>query len=468
VFNTGYVTYCGIRCVYSIGKDAITLIPANNDDLRKLNSHFDDQHFLFHYADGAEKNCIAFIDRVEINMGPSINLIPLYILRLLNAGPVTYMQVTGPSIDEVFHPAGYFFTKAVSGKENTVDLAYECETADEWTITINDSPINISLQYGGILRRGIASDMMLHPKLCATFPPTTDIEFLIKVYTTITRFLQLIQYNSNIGECRVYLEGTAPEHNSGYLFDWPRVGSSRSFYNEMQYRYIQPFIKDLLQFSAENTNIALQFLPEATYRWNRTDYSTQLLATLFAAFESEYKANICVYETSPVVDYSKIRENVIGKIHECSNLTLTDFERQFLADAENSIQRMGYQIGQNRKVKNVLHVLAPALRSSAENLFIRNKIGSKSGFNDEEISQISKELVGLRAQVSHEYSLSSFDDLQAEYIHFLEILVHAQMLKRADIDDAGIELIIGIVFHCNFKYTEFLQKGNTQGEEPEN
>ena len=465
MFNTGYVTYCGINCIFSLDKDAIKLIPTKEEDLRQLNGHFDDQHFLFRYADGAEKNCIAYIDRTEMNMGPSISLFPKFSLRLLNFGPITSMQITGPSIDEIFHPAGYYYMKAISGEENLVDLAYKCETADAWTINLGDESIGISLQYGGILHHGIASDMMLHPKLVATFKPTTDSEFLFKIYTVVTRFLQLVQYNSNLGECRVYLTGTEPEHNSGYLFDWPRIGIKRSFYNEIQYRYIQPYIQNMLQFSAENTDIALHFLPNAAYRWNRTDYSPQLLATLFAAFESEYKANKCAYETSQVEDYSKIKENVIKKIHECSTSALLDYEKQFLFQAESFVQGLGYQVGQNRKVKNVLHVLAPAFCSSAEHLFIRGRIGSKTGFTDEEINQIAKKLVGLRSQVSHEYSLSSFDDLQAEYIHFLEILVHAQMLKRAGIDDAGIELIIGIVFHCNFKYMELLQKRFLKEEE---
>lgn len=458
MYRVGYVTFHDVDCVYTIDIDGIRLVPVQEENIRKLNTHFDDQNFLFYYTDRIEKNCIAHIDRVEMSADYSIHLIPKYILRLFNDNPISSMQITGPSIDEVFHPAGYYYTKHEAGEKNGTDLTREIEIADQWKISIGDKVVEISLQYGGILHRGIASDMMLHPKLFVTFPPTTDCQFLFKIYSVIIRFMQLLQYNSNCGKCKVYLRGNDPEYNSGYLFDWAFINEKRSFYNEVKYRYLQPYIGNILQFSADNTNISLDFLPNADYRWNRTDYSPQVLTSLFAAFESEYKANIRSYETEPAEDFSSLKKEIVQKIKECASSSMTDSEKEFLSRAENTIQNLGNQAGQSKKVKNVLRVLNNAFHSSAEHLFVRGKIGTKNGFNEEEINRISKELVGLRALVSHEYSLSAFDDLQAEYIHFLEILVHAQMLKRAGIDDSGIELIIGIVFHCNFIYMENLQK----------
>ena len=449
----GYVTFDGIDCVYSFGHNEIKLIPINKEDLRKLNTHFDDQHFMLSFEDDVDKNCIAFVDRVSMNLGHSLSLIPKYLLKLLNDCPISSMQIVGASVDEVFHPAGYYFIKHELGKRNTLDLTREIEKADEWTITVDCIEVDICLQYGGILHRGISSDMMLHPQLVAYFQPTTDWSFLVKTYSVITRFLQLAQYNSNYGESSVYLRGDSPtEHNSGYLFDWTGVGSKRSFFSEVEYRYIKPYIENLLQFSADNADISLAFLPNADFRWNRTDYSPQTLTALFAAFESEYKANRCAYEIEATEDLSAIKKAVIEKVRECSSQPLSEVERTFLLQAENRIFNLGNQIGQTRKVNNTISTLRQALNSSAEQLFIRGRIGSSDGFSEKEIEQISKALVKLRAQVSHEYSLSEFDDLQAEYIHFLEILVYAQMLRRAGIDDAGIELLIGIVFHCNYTY----------------
>ena len=465
MYSCGYVLFDGIDCVYTEDKDGIRLIPTKEESIRKLNAHYDDQNFTFHYVDGVEKNCIAQIDRIEMNAGRSIRLIPNYVIKLSNANPISSMRITGASIDEIFHPAGYFYTKHEAGLENKVDLAYGIEVADKWGITVDGETVEVSLLYGGILHRGIASDMMLHPQLHVTFQPTTDSKFLFKVYSTITRFLQLTQYNCNFGECKVYLRGTELDFNSGYLFDWAHIGANRLFYNEIAYRYIKPYIGSLLQFSADNICISFDFLPNAEYRWKRTDYTPQILTALFAAFESEYKANKHIYETGPTEDYETIKQDVIQKIHECSSSNLTDAERQFLLQAKSSIQRLGTQTGQVKKVKNVLQALDPALKTSAIHLFPRQRLGNEHGFTEAEISKIAKEIVGLRALVSHDYSLSSFTDIQAEYVHFLEILVHAQMLKRAGIDDTGIEQIIGILFHCNFKYMDNLLNKNQADKE---
>lgn len=259
------------------------------------------------------------------------------------------MQIVGASVDEVFHPAGYYYTKHELGKRNTIDLTREFEIADEWMITIDSIEVAICLQYGGILHRGISSDMMLHPQLVTSFPPTADWAFLVKVYSVITRFLQLAQYNSNYGESRVYLRGDSPkEHNSGYLFDWTGVGTKRSFFSEVEYRYIKPYIKNLIQFSADNADISLAFLPDADYRWNRTDYSPQTLATLFAAFESEYKANHCAYEIEPIEDISAIKKAILNKIRECSNQSLSDAESNFILQAEQTVGNLGNQIHNRR------------------------------------------------------------------------------------------------------------------------
>ena len=87
--------------------------------------------------------------------------------------------------------------------------------------------------------------------------------------------------------------------------------------------------------------------------------------------------------------------------------------------------------------------------SSAKHLFIREKMGTENGFSSDNVNKIAKKVVALRGQVSHEYTLLEFDDIQTEYVLFLEIIVYCMMLKRAGIDDDGIELIIGIVFNCN-------------------
>lgn len=463
--STGHIVFDGIECVYIIEKHAIRLIPANPDNYRKLNMHFDDQDFMFSFDNIGENN-LAYIDRAQINLGESLDLYPKYIISMLRKGLISSMELTGPAIDEVFHPAGYFYIKARTGLDNEKDLTREIEEADKWTITINTISVDVTLQYGGILRRGLASDIMLHPQIVVSFPPTDDSTFLYEVYSTITRFLEIVQYNSNFGECKVRLWGEAPDYTSGFFYDWKQMGAKRSFYNDAEYLHIKPYIGRLLQFSADNLSISLDFLPDATYRWNRTDYSPQTFSSLFAAFESEYKANQKAFELAPPDDLTTIKGTLVKKIHECNSEKLTESEKHFIEEAEQRIQQLGNQVGQTRKMANVITALSPALMSSAKRLFIREKIGNAKGFSQKEINRIAQKTVGLRSQVSHEYTLVSFDDFQAEYVHFLEIIVHAQMLKRAGIDDGGIELLLDLVFSCNGSHMKQLQgNGNQQDKE---
>lgn len=453
-FSEGYVNFRGINCIYSINNGEINLIPANRDDLGKLHQLMVDQQFLFCFENDVEKNCIASIDRVKKPMGPYYTLVPRYILKLLNHKPITSMQLTCSSIDEIFHPADYYYMKTKAGMKNETDLAYEIETADKWTIKIDNTDVDVCLQYGGILNHGIASDRSFHPRLIISFEPTNDIKSILIVYCSVTKFLQIAQYNYNFGECKIRLQGNNDDFNSGWLFDLTHTGTERGFYNEARYRFIRPYIKQLLQFAADNTTISLSFLPDATHRYHRSDYTPQLLVALFAAFEDEYKANISIYETEPPADLNRIKKATIDKIRECSSIATTLDEKSFLTHAEERIKDLGNQTGQNRKVKNVIKALHEPLISSATRLFPRNGLGSEKGFNKKDIERIAEKIVGLRAQVSHENSQIEYDDYQVEYIRFLEILVYSQMLKRAEIDDAGIELLIGLVFNCNSKYMD--------------
>ena len=117
----GYAIFHGIECIYVIGTDEIRLIPKNPDDIRKLNCHFDDRNFYFHYSDSVDKNQVAYIKKVKMNIGHSLSLIPLYSVKLFKKAPVSSIEMTGPAIDEFFSPAGYFYNKHISGNKTNHD-----------------------------------------------------------------------------------------------------------------------------------------------------------------------------------------------------------------------------------------------------------------------------------------------------------------------------------------------------------
>lgn len=451
--NEGYVTFDDIECIFIENAKEIKLIPKNPKDLPKLNSHFDDHNFFFRYGDGSYQNCYSYIERVHMNIGNSLSFFPKYTLKLMNRFDISSMEISGPSIDEFFSPSGYYFDKHRAGKKNEVDLTREKELADKWQIKYANTTIEISLYYGGILQHGRGSDLILHPRLYATFPPTNNANYVFDVFSIISRFLQFVQHNSSPRKYKVYLRGNEPEYNSGYLYDWKTRGlDPERYYSESEYRYFKPYMQQLLQFAANNLKMSLRFLPIKGYRFGAEDYITEDITTLFSAFESEYKANLSLFRDREMTDINAIKSEVIQHIYQCDTMNLNSNEKLFLNQAIEQIKRLGTQTGQTKKLKNVITYFEPILLSSAENLFIRNHIGNKSGFTKEEISTIATKIVNLRSQASHEYTLVEYSEIQAEYLHFLEILVYIQMLKRAGIDDSGIELIIGVLFHCNHIY----------------
>ena len=70
------------------------------------------------------------------------------------------------------------------------------------------------------------------------------------------------------------------------------------------------------------------------------------------------------------------------------------------------------------------------------------------------INKIAKTIIRFRGKVIHDGEKSTFSDEETPYVRFLEILVYSMILKRVGIPDKGIELITGVIFHCNYAAME--------------
>ena len=66
------------------------------------------------------------------------------------------------------------------------------------------------------------------------------------------------------------------------------------------------------------------------------------------------------------------------------------------------------------------------------------------------LDEVVEFLVGQRGAIAHGRFSGVFSDIDAQKIHFLEILTYAQLLKRVGLNDEEIERVIGIVFGCNY------------------
>lgn len=193
----GYSRFHGIDCIFRENESSITLIPSNPKD--NIIKYFTERDFIFEYK-GMVHNRIAFIEKIQSQMGHSINLIPKYVFEFIDDFSISGFEIYGGAIDDFFNPVNYFYPKAHKG-EQFGDVLYHKEYADSWNVSSEGRNFLISLSYGNVLSKGVGSDLMLHPKLNVHFDnKTNDIYFVYRAYSIVIKFLQIIRYDLNFGQ----------------------------------------------------------------------------------------------------------------------------------------------------------------------------------------------------------------------------------------------------------------------------
>lgn len=96
--ETGHISIWNVECVFVVEDSEIVIIPKNKDDIRKINSHFDDHNFIVKYY--AAVGCsTAFIERVEVAYNSSIKLFPKYIIDRCHNDLFFGFEITGEAVD---------------------------------------------------------------------------------------------------------------------------------------------------------------------------------------------------------------------------------------------------------------------------------------------------------------------------------------------------------------------------------
>lgn len=451
--NTGYMTLFGVDCVFFEDAKGLLVMPKDEDQIRMLTKHITDTDVFVRYAYGADKYCTALIEQIRFEQSYTIRLVPKYTIKAMTDKPFSYFEIKGDAIDDFFRPSRYFYTKAKSGDREPIDLVYGNIVADCWNITFEQKPVTVTLSYGDILRHGIASDLMLHPQLKVEFPKSDDPEWLYRLYLVIIRFLQFVRYDINCGTMDIRLHGGNGKSwfNSGRIIDRHAVSPKHhSFIDKADYCAFKPFIQRILQFAADNPNLYMHHYPENGNRFFAQDYTLLAFSSLFGAFESECHASKDIYECADDTKITSIRTQILELIDEISIDKKNTDEKQFKENARNRISQLGTQFGQKKKIAHAYEVLSHALNSSIEYIFFRPEMCLQGALTSGQINKIAGEIAALRGTVVHGDFTGEFSDVQGQMLRFFEVLIYAQMLKRAQIEDDGIELIIGAIFHCNY------------------
>ncbi len=220
--NMGYINYEGIDCIYYENDGVIELIAKNDEQNKDLREYSFNRNYIVEYDRFFIKKCHAYINDATAYFNSHMELRAKYIIETIANKDISHMQITGDDIDVFFNPAKYFFSFSKEGTEKVDDIVYSKTNADHWNINFEGESIEINLSYGNILRDGVRSDLKLHPILTLSFPPTTDIEWLYRIYRIVVKFLQIVLYKNTHGKFKIELCSTENGKPSylGQLFDY--------------------------------------------------------------------------------------------------------------------------------------------------------------------------------------------------------------------------------------------------------
>lgn len=442
----GYLCFEGIECVYSRLDDGLIVTPKNESDIRTMFQCCHKTNFFLEYQNQIYKKSVAYVKQIVPRGDNSFRFVTKYNVSLIGEYNVTGFTITGDDIDVFFSPSKYFFRKISAGESLNTDLLYDKIKADDFIFTYSEKRITATLYYGDILEKGVASDLKIHPHLRVEFDSTSNINFIFGLYETIVKFLKLVRYQQDINLKPIELFGPTETHDKsilGIMYSNTYITKDYRKTSDSEYEIFKPYINQILQLVSDDQDFSIRHFP-----LNEVDsykYDVQRYLSIFASFEYECNKNSEEYLQQNDEPLRLVKNDLLNCIQALKKNTAKDIERSFLDNARNRISQLGTQYGQEKKIINAYYKIEDIFKESMTFLF-------PHGFKIKELaSRVSK----LRAKIAHDNLYRELTDEEARDIRFMEVLSYILLLKRAGLKDETIELVIGAVFHCNFKYMDF-------------
>ena len=449
----GYLVFEGIECVYAKLDDSLIVTPKNESDVRELFRSCTKTNFILEYEQHIYKKSLVYIEKILPRLDYSFSFITKYTVNLLDDYEVNSFILTGDDIDVFFSPSRYFYEKKTSN-ETISELLYGKEEVKKFFFVHKEKTISVSLYYGEILKHGIASDLKLHPQLCFEFEKTKDINFIYEVYLTIIKFLQIVRYQKSYNLKPAEIIGITEKYSKsilGRLYKNPYLSKDHRKTSESDYIYFEPFISQLLQLISDDESLSIRHLPLTESE--SYEYDVLRYLSVFSAFEYECNKKPEEYVYTSDESLKNIKNELLMTIDLIRKGASIDKEKVFLDNARKRVTQLGTQYGQEKKITNAYNSLENIINGSIQYLF-------PSGFN---IKEVSKNLSKLRAKIAHDNLYRELTDEELRNIRFLDVLSYIMLLKRAGVNACSIEVIIGAIFHCNFKYMGY-KKDNSRNQ----
>ena len=428
----------------------MNIYPIDERDIKQLFRHISSVDFSLEYKSYVYNCSTINVHRMRSSQYRGFDLTANYAVKRIDNTPISIMEITSEAIDSLFSTAKYYYRQKINGKCISVDLLYDRDVVDTWIINHEGKEIRVALFYGEVLRGGITSDTIIHPKLSISFPGTCDAQELYEIYSIIKFFLQTSRYGLNIGKTSVDLISTEGEQRAsrGFLYDYSTQKTNCTF-SEIKYDHIKEYIGLFLQFAADYHAMQIDFFPKEYHGLLNDPYNGLLFASLFAGFERECRSAHDLYEKADDSPFREKKDDILKLIQKKKAEDIGEY-KEFYNGIEERVEQYGTQVGQTRKLLNAYEILTEALKDSMKNIFFTTAFSINETPTQDDIRRIANKIMAFRGKVIHEGDKSSFSDDETPYVRFLEILVYSMILKRVGIPDKEIELIIGVIFHCNY------------------
>ena len=298
---------------------------------------------------------------------------------------------------------------------------------------------------------GICTDLTIHPQLKVSFEKTKDTDYIKELHDIILKFLQFVHRKQkfNMNRIELWTHSNSKKSHVGYMFcslynrelrPSSRIDASFVYYNDK--------IGSLLDIIATDYD----HFPIKHVSKNYNDpfsFSTERFAALCSAFEYEYSRNK-EYPQKSELDLTEIKNTVVDCIEEIAETD--DNVVSFKKEAIKRIREIGGRPGFKQRIISAYNYNEASLNSSMDQLLFRIK----------DVESCAGLLSSLRGKVLHNNIGYQFNDKEMECIRFLEIIQFIMTLRRASFTQGEIEIIIGVLYHCNSKYLELLRKDNNK------
>ncbi|CAK8585387.1 hypothetical protein [Priestia megaterium] len=427
-----------IKCKYHFNGNKFFLIPIEERGIRELNQIFQRGEIKYiELPSSYDEEICDYIYCSEYNYvvgGFSLDVDKYF--EYYSNDEVKSIVITSDALNFYVNPAEYFYDLKIEGNYKELDLLYHSKDIHEFNFNFEGVKIISRFMIGGILHRGIASDMKLNSKLELSFEPTNDREFIIRLQDAVKKCFKFAMYNNEIAFNNIELIGNSekrskcgciilPEHKGDVNFKGISVKSN--------YYYLKDYLGSFFELVANDNNLYPAHLKNTnTEYFNSTETR---LANIFAAFESEYRKLPEEVRACDTTSVEPFRNQVLGTLSgiEANNQE----EKQFLDQLISRTKELGKVYGSRKKILTAFSYVEDCISSSLKTY----------GIDQKAINYFSRHIPELRNKIVHNNYEGDVGDQRG--ISLMEWITYAMLLKRVGIPSNKIEYILGRVFQSN-------------------